>query len=270
MEETIVEVEVEAPEKEEESSFVIEEPEKEEKPDTGAQKRIRQVIKQRNQARDEAQSLRDQNAELAGRLDNMSSVTYNNEVATMDTAESDLDTKLKMTKHVMKKALEDSDHEALMEAQEMLANITADKKILDIRKAGMRKPAESQAPQVQQQPQQFDDDTQEWLKENTWFNEDTAMTAAALAFDKEIRGEGFDMSKEPVKFYKELDRRMREEFAHKFAKPASKANQVVSGGSRVPTSGKTVLDQGEVDMAERLGVSLEDYAKEKRRIEANT
>jgi hypothetical protein len=110
------------------------------------------------------------------------------------------------------------------------------------------------------------------------------MTAAALALDYELKNEGFDPSDD--EFYGEIDRRMREQFPHKFqAAPveeqpavrkssASNSTQVVAGASRTPaspSSGKKVkLTQEDIRLANKWGIPLERYAEEKLKAERSS
>jgi hypothetical protein len=100
------------------------------------------------------------------------------------------------------------------------------------------------------------------------------MTAAALAVDAELKAEGYSTTDD--EFYEEIDRRMQENFPHKFktngkvpneraAGNTSQPAQVVGKSSRTsPNSKKKVkLSQNDVKLAEKWGIPLEKYAQEK-------
>ena len=141
-----------------------------------------------------------------------------------------------------------------------------------------------QQQKVQQQQPQYDPRAVEWAGQNEWFGSDNVMTAAALALDYELKNEGFDPSDD--EFYGEIDRRMREQFPHKFqAAPveeqpavrkssASNSTQVVAGASRTPaspSSGKKVkLTQEDIRLANKWGIPLERYAEEKLKAERSS
>lgn len=82
----------------------------------------------------------------------------------------------------------------------------------------------------------------EWKSENPWFGKDKAMTAAAQAFGEDAVAEGFTGKA----LVKEVDRRIREEFAHKFAKPENpnrrQAAAVETQGAPAKSGGKTYAD----------------------------
>ncbi len=122
--------------------------------------------------------------------------------------------------------------------------------------------------QAQAQPTP-DPKAQEWAKKNEWFGTDLAMTTSAFAFHRElVENEGFDPSSD--EYYQEIDKRMVENFPHKFnGGEVSQTNNVQenvaapSRGARGKTGkGRTVkLSPSQVAIAKRLGVPLEEYAK---------
>ena len=132
---------------------------------------------------------------------------------------------------------------------------------------------EVQQPQQNQQFQQpaIDQKTQSWVDKNkTWFGPDRAMTAVAYAIHEDLLDEGYEGSTDD--YFSELDKRLRVEFPTKFgnnteqvsterAKPA----QTVASARRPSQTGrkKTVtLTSSQVAIAKKLGVPLEEYAKQ--------
>ena len=108
-----------------------------------------------------------------------------------------------------------------------------------------------------------------WSERNTWFGQDTAMTYTAFDLHKKITDEGYDPSSD--EYYAEIDKRIRLEFPHKFAnnsdtakKETTKPVQTVASAKRSTKSGrKTVrLTPSQVAIAKKLGVPLEEYAKQ--------
>ena len=126
--------------------------------------------------------------------------------------------------------------------------------------------------QAQQQPEiQPDPKAEAWGAKNPWFGKDTAMTYTAFDVHKKlVEDEGYDPSSD--EYYSELDKRIRLEFPNKFATNTDKVEtttkpvQQVASATRSAKSGrKTVrLTPTEVAIAKKLGVSLEDYAKQKK------
>ena len=109
-----------------------------------------------------------------------------------------------------------------------------------------------------------------WSEKNSWFGKDTAMTYTAFDLHKTLtENEGFDPSSD--EYYAEIDKRIRLEFPHKFAnnsdtaeKETTKPVQIVASAKRSTRSGrKTVrLTPSQVAIAKKLGVPLEEYAKQ--------
>ena len=108
-----------------------------------------------------------------------------------------------------------------------------------------------------------------WSEKNTWFGKDTAMTYTAFDLHQKITDEGFDPSSD--EYYAEIDKRIRLEFPHKFANNVDKGEtirpapvQTVASAKRSTKSGrKTVrLTPSQVAIAKKLGVPLEEYAKQ--------
>jgi hypothetical protein len=123
----------------------------------------------------------------------------------------------------------------------------------------------------QQQPQQkVDPRAEAWGAENKWFGTDTAMTYTAFDIHNKLEAEGYDPQSDD--YYAEIDKRIRLEFPHKFATNTDKVQettkpvqQVAAATRSTKTGRKTIsLTPSEVAIAKKLGVSLEDYAKQKK------
>ncbi len=121
-----------------------------------------------------------------------------------------------------------------------------------------RKPAAAGTP---------DPKAESWAQNNSWFGQDTAMTYTAFDLHKKLtEEEGFDPSSD--EYYVEIDKRIRLEFPHKFgtieSTETAKPVQTVASARRTTKSGrKTVrLTPSQVAIAKKLGVPLEEYAKQ--------
>ena len=133
-------------------------------------------------------------------------------------------------------------------------------------------PKEVEIPKVSpQQTAQADPKAESWGARNKWFGTDTAMTYTAFDLHKKlVDEEGFDPQTD--EYYSEIDKRIRLEFPHKFdttdgkvQNDTTKPTQIVASAKRsVNRSGrKTVrLTPSQVAIAKKLGVPLEDYAKQ--------
>ena len=243
----------------------------------GVQKRIakltrkmREAERQREEAVQYAQSIKNKNDEMEGRLSKMDS-SYVSEFETR------VKTGLAAAKLALKNAIESQDVEAQIAAQQQLASLTMDEaRVNSIKVANENKPKESERqvninPQQQRMPQQQSDPkAEDWASKNSWFGNDSAMTYTAFDIHKKlVETEGFDPQSN--EYYAEVDKRIRLEFPHKFDKvddtstERAKPAQNVASARRSASTGrkKTVrLTPSQVAIAKRLGVPLEAYAKQ--------
>jgi len=243
----------------------------------GVQKRIakltrkmREAERQREEAVQYAQSIKNKNDEMEGRLSKMDS-SYVSEFETR------VKTGLAAAKLALKNAIESQDVEAQIAAQQQLASLTMDEaRVNSIKVANENKPKASERqvninPQQQRMPQQQSDPkAEDWASKNSWFGNDSAMTYTAFDIHKKlVETEGFDPQSN--EYYAEVDKRIRLEFPHKFDKVDDtstervKPTQNVASAKRSASTGrkKTVrLTPSQVAIAKRLGVPLEAYAKQ--------
>ena len=238
----------------------------------GVQKRIakltrkmREAERQKEEAVAYADAVNKQKNELEGRLSTLDK-SYTSEFETR------VKTNMVAAKQALKTAIESQDVEGQIAAQEQIANLTMDAARLNAMKvAAESKPKEvNVTPQQTKQPAQTDPMAEAWAADNSWFGNDSAMTYTAFDIHKQlVEKEGYDpKSKE---YYDEVDKRIRVEFPHKFDKvednstERAKPAQNVASAKRSSSTGrrKTVkLTQSQVAIAKRLGVPLEDYAKQ--------
>lgn len=241
----------------------------------GVQKRIakltrkmREAERQKEEAIAFAESTNKQKSELEGRLSRLDK-SYTSEFETR------VKTNMTAARQALKTAIESQDVEGQIAAQEQIANLTMDGARLSAMKAAEQAKPEPKevnvTPQQTRQPAQSDPMAEAWASENAWFGNDSAMTYTAFDIHKTlVEKEGFDpKSKE---YYDEVDSRIRLEFPHKFDKvegnttERAKPVQNVASAKRSASTGrknKTVrLTPSQVAIAKRLGVPLEDYAKQ--------
>ena len=243
----------------------------------GVQKRIakltrkmREAERQKEEALAYAQSVKNENEKMEGRLSKVDS-SYVSEF------ENRVKTSMAAAKLALKNAIESQDVEAQISAQQQIATLTMDEARLNsIKVANENKPKAEEKqvninPQQYQQPQQQSDPrAEEWASRNTWFGNDSAMTYTAFDIHKTlVEREGFDPKSD--EYYAEVDKRIRLEFPHKFdkvedstAERAKPAQTVASAKRSAPTGRKKTvkLTPSQVAIAKRLGVPLEEYAKQ--------
>jgi hypothetical protein len=237
----------------------------------GAQKRIRQLVQQRKDRDGQIQNLLAQNEKLSTHLQNKDKELFDVNKLSLDTSEKQLTDKVELARKVYLEAFEEGDKEMLLNAQESLNDAQADLKMVNFAKVNYQeRPEQAQPVPHQPRPQQTQDPrATEWAEQNEWFGKDTIRTAAALAIDAELKGEGYDPNDN--EFYEEVNNRLKEAFPQKYERVqanTSQPAQVVSGASRSsPTSGKKVkLSKEDVSLAQKWGIPLEQYAAEKLKV----
>ena len=242
----------------------------------GVQKRIakltrkmREAERQREEALQYAQNIKNKNDEMEGRISKIDS-SYVSEFETR------VKTGLAAAKLALKNAIESQDVEAQIAAQQQLAALTMDEaRVNSIKVANENRPKAQErevniTPQQRAPQQQSDPRAEEWASKNSWFGNDSAMTYTAFDIHKKlVEQEGFDPQSN--EYYAEVDKRIRLEFPHKFDKvddtttERAKPAQNVASARRSASTGrkKTVkLTPSQVAIAKRLGVPLEAYAKQ--------
>ena len=128
-------------------------------------------------------------------------------------------------------------------------------------------PVQNTRQPVQQAPAR-DPKAEAWAEENEWFGKDNAMTYTAFDLHRKLtEEEGMDPQSD--EYYREVDRRIRLEFPHKFDRPVeekqtTKPTQNVASATRSTKSGRKQvrLTSSQVTIARKLGVPLEEYAKQ--------
>jgi hypothetical protein len=180
-----------------------------------------------------------------------------------------VNTQSEVIKDNLKRALSAKDNDAVVKAQEQLAQIAidqqrlkeAEKLLLERENASKETKEEAPAPQAYKRP---DPRAEQWAEDNEWFGKDEVMTYAAFGIHKRlVEQEGLDPKSED--YYKSLDAEMRNNFPQKF-EDTTKSNRVVqtvASANRSTKSGRRTvkLTPSQVAIAKKLGVPLEEYAK---------
>ena len=231
-------------------------------------KKMRDHEKNADEALKFAQQKEKENQELRDRLNKMDT-SYLSEYT------GRVDSQMAQAEATLKSAMELGDTEAAVAAQKQISQLAVQADRASQARAAQEKKEEQvkAQPQVQPQAQQPvappppDPKAQAWAERNDWFGNDSAMTYAAFGIHKElVEQDGIDPKTD--EYYTELDRRMSEEFPHKFASKtqSKKPVQSVASASRSSSgrsSGKrsVKLTARQVALAKKLNVPLEEYAK---------
>jgi hypothetical protein len=204
-------------------------------------------------------------------------------------AKGRVDAQIEAAREKFRKAHESGDTEALVKAQEEMADLQAQKQTVQNYRPQYQPPdPKEQAPQIRQQPKApaVDPQAKAWADANPWFQTNKRMTAYAFGVhDELVTDKGLDPRSDPEKYYAELDKAMREQFPgetgggeeEKIELPVvlqqprkiQQAPSVVAPASRINVSkdGKRVqLTASQAAIAKRLGLSNEQYALEALKI----
>ena len=214
------------------------------------------AIREREEAIRAAQVIFEENKKLKGSLNQ-------GQQALLEQAKKVVANELNDAKKQYKDAFESGDSDALVNAQEQLTTIKMKSERVNNFKPA---PVKEDAPVAQiQQP--VDEKAILWTRSNDWFGSDDEMTSFALGLHNKLVKAGVDPRSD--EYYDKVDARVRQVFPEKFnseetadasTQRTTKRN-VVAPATRSTAPRKVVLSQSQVNIAKRLGVPLELYAR---------
>jgi len=188
---------------------------------------------------------------------------------------------LEAAKAKLKKAMEDQDYDAVASAQLEIGRLGAEQTRYEQMKAQQealakapKQEKEIEIPQRQEQSLVKDPKAESWAEKNDWFGRDKVMTNVAYAIHEDLVNQGIDPRTDY--YYSEIDKRMRENLPHKFEQNSSNEEparqqpvQTVASAHRNRGTGRNVvkLSSSEAAIAKRLGLSNEQYASEKLKLQ---
>ena len=187
--------------------------------------------------------------------------------------ETSINTGLEAAQKELAAAISAGDAEAQVQANKRIATLAFENAKLEqsksVREEKVSKPADVRAPEQPrtQMQEPSDPKAESWASKNSWFGQDRAMTYTAFEIHKDlVEKEGFDPNSN--EYYVEVDKRIRVDFPHKFAttdirNTTDPVQTVASARRSVRPGRKTVkLTSSQVAIAKKLGVPLEEYAKQ--------
>ena len=187
--------------------------------------------------------------------------------------ETSINTGLEAAQKELAAAIAAGDAEAQVAANKRIATLAFENAKLEQSKSAreeqVTKPADVVAPEQPrtQMQEPSDPKAESWASKNSWFGQDRAMTYTAFEIHKDlVEKEGFDPNSN--EYYAEVDKRIRVDFPHKFAKTDVKQTtdpvQTVASARRSVRPGRQTvkLTSSQVAIAKKLGVPLEEYAKQ--------
>jgi len=228
-------------------------------------RKMREAERQRDAATEYARSVDEKRQILEKRF-------VNNDSAYMKKFESNVKTGLDSAQKELAAAIEAGDAAAQVDANKRIATLAFENAKLEEAKSRQVEipTTPSQVVQPRQSVTQLpeaDPDAEAWASRNTWFGQDRAMTFTAFEIHKDlVENEGFDPKSD--EYYAEVDKRIKIDFPHKFGKTntetTTKPVQTVASAQRSVKPGRKAvkLTSSQVAIAKKLGVPLEDYAKQ--------
>ena len=222
------------------------------------------ALREREEAVRLAQQVVEENKKLKGSL-------HQGQSALLEQAKKVVANEMEQAKRKFKEAYESGDADALTAAQEEMTTVKMKaERVNNFRPA----PVQNQEKQVQiptAEPvrPKLDAKTQEWTEKNTWFGNDDEMTSFALGFHNKLVKSGITPSSS--EYYERIDARMKQVFPDAFesgetevledATPSPKKSNVVAPATRSTAPKKIVLTKTQVELAKRLGLTNEQYAR---------
>ena len=208
-----------------------------------------------------AQSMVEENKKLKGSVNQGQTVL-------LEQAKKVITGEIEEAKRLYKEAYESGDADKLLDAQEALttARIRADK-VNNFKPAPLQEEETPvQIAQQAPQPAPVDEKLSAWQDQNRWFGSNKRMTSYALGLHEELVESGVRVGSD--EYYKRIDTDIRERFPDQVgagesvdAKPQRTKSNVVSPATRSTAPKKIVLTQSQVNLAKRLGLTNEQYAR---------
>lgn len=231
------------------------------------------ALREQQEAVSFAQRALEENKQLKNRLSH-------GERNYLDTYKSAASLELEAANTEFKNAYDMGDPDLLLKAQQKIADAN-----YKLQKAKEYVPSLQQeetpvnsVPQVQ--PSKPDPKSAAWQERNTWFGKDEEMTSLALGLHQKLVNQNGDSYPTTDEYWRKVDETMRRRFPEYFTDERNEAQSpnrqrtersstVVAPASRSTSSKRIVLKQSEIGIAKKLGLTPQQYALEKMKMEAN-
>jgi|TARA_R100000027_G_scaffold33735_1_gene24670 DNA repair exonuclease SbcCD ATPase subunit len=242
----------------------------------GVQARIAKLTRKMREAERREQAAVEYARSVEEKRKQMETSFQKSDLANLERFEKNIDAGLQAAERELAAAIESADAKGQIAANKRIAELSfenarikqAKQQREQVKTEEPVKPADSgniQQNQLENTPMP-DPKAEAWATKNTWFGTNRAMTNTAIAHHQDLENEGYDTTSD--EYYQEIDRRMKVDFPAKFgnnqAEKTSAPVQTVASASRSVKPGrKTVrLTSSQVAIAKKLGVPLEEYAKQ--------
>jgi hypothetical protein len=217
-----------------------------------------EALRERQELERVTQTLMEENKKLKSNVNK-------NQTALLEQAKKNAVIETETAKRAYKEAYESGDSDAVLEAQEKLTNakLKSDK-LANFKIPALQKEETPVQPEPEPEPApavQVDKRASDWQKANSWFGNDDEMTSLALGLHNKLVKQG--VSPQSDEYYETIDSRMRQVFPDNFedVEPKRKT-QVVAPATRSTAPKKVTLTKTQVQLAKRLGLTPQQYAKQ--------
>jgi hypothetical protein len=222
------------------------------------------ALREREEAVKLTHQIIEENKKLKGSL-------HQGQSALLEQAKKVVANEMEQAKRKFKEAYESGDADALTAAQEEMTVVKMKaERVNNFRPAPVQTEGKQvQIPTAEPVRPKLDAKTQDWTNKNTWFGSDDEMTSFALGFHNKLVKSGITPSS--PEYYERIDARMKQVFPDAFesgeteasedANPSPKRSNVVAPATRSTAPKKIVLTKTQVELAKRLGLTNEQYAR---------
>ena len=242
----------------------------------GVQARIAKLTRKMREAERREQAAVEYAKSVEEKRKQMETSFQKSDLANLERFEKNIDAGLQAAERELAAAIESADAKGQIAANKRIAELSfenarikqAKQQREQVKTEEPVKPADSgniQQNQLENTPMP-DPKAEAWATKNTWFGSNRAMTNTAIAHHQDLENEGYDTTSD--EYYQEIDRRMKVDFPAKFGnneaeKTSAPVQTVASANRSVKPGRKTVrLTSSQVAIAKKLGVPLEEYAKQ--------
>jgi hypothetical protein len=219
------------------------------------------AMREKDEAFRLAQQIVEENKRLKGSLST-------NQTALLEQAKRNVANDMEEARRKSKTAYESGDSDALVSALEEMTSVKLKAEKINSFRAPALQEEENVVQTRQQVPQEqpVDPKLASWKDENRWFGENKRMTAYALGLHEDLVSEGIPAGTD--EYYRRINSDIRERFPDQFesgkqadAQTPSRTSNNVAPATRSTAPKKIVLTKTQVELAKRLGLTNEQYAR---------
>ena len=245
----------------------------------GVQSRIAKLTRKMREAERREQAALEYAKSVEEKRKQMESTFQKSDLANLERFEKNIDAGLQAAERELAAAIETSDAKGQIAANKRIAELSFENARIKQAKQSREQVKVEDTVQSESKPVEQpqyntpmpDAKAEAWAAKNVWFGSNRAMTNTAISHHQDLENEGYDTTSD--EYYQEIDRRMKVDFPAKFGnneaeKTSAPVQTVASANRSVKPGRKTVrLTSSQVAIAKKLGVPLEEYAKQLKNTE---